>query len=209
MEQIRRTTLMDSVTEELRNAILNGEIGLGERVNESTFTTKLNISRTTFREAMRQLEQAGLLVRDPFRGTFVREFSESEIKDLNNLRGALEIYAAEIIIENGGNNPEKLLPLYEIVSQMEGIDPEEDVAQTNALHITFHRTFLNLAGNNLMFTVRNDLAQQFWVAMRLSQLSLVARGEGVNFAEAHREVVDAIAAGDTAQIHKIMHKHVS
>ena len=49
MEQIRRTTLMDSVTEELRNAILNGEIGLGERVNESTFTTKLNISRTTFR----------------------------------------------------------------------------------------------------------------------------------------------------------------
>ena len=209
MEQIRRTTLMDSVTEELRNAILNGEIGLGERVNESTFTTKLNISRTTFREAMRQLEQAGLLVRDPFRGTFVREFSESEIKDLNNLRGALEIYAAEIIIENGGNNPEKLLPLYEIVSQMEGIDPEEDVAQTNALHITFHRTLLNMAGNKLMFTVWNDLAQQFWVAMRLSQLSLVARGEGVNFAEAHREVVHAIAAGDTAQIHKIMHKHVS
>ena len=209
MEQIRRTTLMDSVTEELRNAILNGEIGLGERVNESTFTTKLNISRTTFREAMRQLEQAGLLVRDPFRGTFVREFSESKIKDLNNLRGALEIYAAEIIIENGGNNPEKLLPLYEIVSQMEGIDPEEDVAQTNALHITFHRTLLNMAGNKLMFTVWNDLAQQFWVAMRLSQLSLVARGEGVNFAEAHREVVDAIAAGDTAQIHKIMHKHVS
>ena len=170
MEQIRRTTLMDSVTEELRNAILNGEIGLGERVNESTFTTKLNISRTTFREAMRQLEQAGLLVRDPFRGTFVREFSESEIKDLNNLRGALEIYAAEIIIENGGNNPEKLLPLYEIVSQMEGIDPEEDVAQTNALHITFHRTLLNMAGNKLMFTVWNDLAQQFWVAMRLWQL---------------------------------------
>ena len=33
---------------------------MGERVNESTFTTKLNISRTTFREAMRQLEQAGL-----------------------------------------------------------------------------------------------------------------------------------------------------
>lgn len=209
MEQIRRTTLMDSVTEELRNAILNGEIGLGERVNESTFTTKLNISRTTFREAMRQLEQAGLLVRDPFRGTFVREFSEPEIKDLNNLRGALEIYAAEIIIENGGNKPEKLLPLYEIVSQMEGIDPEEDVAQTNALHITFHRTLLDMAGNKLMFTVWNDLAQQFWVAMRLSQLSLVARGEGVNFAEAHREVVDAIAAGDTVQIHKIMHKHVS
>ena len=47
MDQIRRTTLMDSVTEELRNAIMNGEVKLGERVNENTFTSKLGISRTT------------------------------------------------------------------------------------------------------------------------------------------------------------------
>lgn len=145
MDQIRRTTLMDSVTEELRNAIMNGEVKLGERVNENTFTSKLGISRTTFREALRQLEQAGLLVRDPFRGTFVREFSQEEIKDLNELRGVLEIYAAEVIIRNGHNRKELLLPLYEIADQMEGIDPEQEAAQTNALHISFHRTLMEMA----------------------------------------------------------------
>lgn len=209
MDQIRRTTLMDSVTEELRNAIMNGEVKLGERVNENTFTSKLGISRTTFREALRQLEQAGLLARDPFRGTFVREFSQEEIKDLNELRGVLEIYAAEVIIRNGHNRKELLLPLYEIADQMEGIDPEQEAAQTNALHISFHRTLMEMAEKDLLFTFWNSLAQQFWIAMRVSQLAFIAQGESDGFAEAHREIVDAIASGDEDQIRTIIRKHVS
>lgn len=209
IQPIKRTTLVDVATDTLRDAILNGEVGLGERVNESVFTTKLDISRTTFREASRQLEQAGLLVRDPFRGTFVREFSKEEIKDLNNLRGALETYAAEIIIENGDNKVENLQPLYDIVSCMEGIDPEADVPQTNALHITFHRTLLNLAGNKLLLNVWEELSQQFWLAMRVSQLSFIVKGEAMSFSDAHYEVVDALATGDVALIRKTIHKHVS
>ena len=109
-EPMRRTTQLDFAVEALRNAILNGEVGLGERVNEVAFTTKWGISRTTFREALRQMEQAGLLVRIPFRGTFVRDFTEEEIDSLNNLRGALETYAVERIIEQDGHRPEKLEP---------------------------------------------------------------------------------------------------
>lgn len=209
LEPTKRTTLLDFAIEALRNAILNGEVGMGERVNEVTFTTKMGISRTTFREALRQLEQAGLLVRVPFRGTFVREFSEEEIKDLNNLRGVLETYAVEIIIENGDHEAGGLNPLYDIVSQMEGIDPKEDAAQTNALHITFHRTLLNMAQNKLLLTVWNDLSQQFWVTMRVSQLAFIAQGESDNFAEAHRELVNKIATGDIEQIRKTIRTHVS
>lgn len=58
MDQIRRTTLMDSVTEELRNAIMNGEVKLGERVNENTFNLQAGNHRTTFGKQLRQLEQA-------------------------------------------------------------------------------------------------------------------------------------------------------
>lgn len=209
LQPMKRTPLLDYSTEALRIAILNGEIGTGERLNEITFTNKLEISRTTFREALRQLEQEGLLVRVPFRGTFVREFSEEEITDLNNLRGVLETYAAEIIIKNGNYQFENLQSLYQIVSQMEGIDPEHDAAQTNTLHITFHRNLLNLAGNKLLFSVWNNLAQQFWMAMRFSQLSFIIRGEAVSFAEAHREVVNAIASGEVELARNIILKHVS
>lgn len=209
MQQIKRTTLLDVAVEGLRDAIINGEVELGERVNESTFTAKLGISRTTFREALRQMEQAGLLVRDPFRGTFVREFSEEEILELNELRGVLETYAIELIIRKGDNCTEKLLPLYGIVSQMEGIDPEADAAPTNALHITFHRTLLEMAGSKLLFNVGNELSQQFWVAMRISQLAFIAQGESDNFAEAHREIVDAIIGGDMDVVRRVIHNHVS
>lgn len=209
LQPLKRTTMLDSCTEALRNAILNGEVEPGERINETTFTTKLAVSRTTFRETLRQLEQAGLLVRVPFKGMFVREFSEEEINDLNSLREVLEIHASELVIKKGENTADNLRPLYQIVFQMEGFNAEEEVAHTNALHIAFHRALLSLAGNKLLFSVWNGLSEQFWIAMRISQLSIFAQGEAANFARAHRDIVDAIAAGDVELVRKTMHRHVS
>ena len=208
-EPMRRTTQLDFAVEALRNAILNGEVGLGERVNEVAFTTKWGISRTTFREALRQMEQAGLLVRIPFRGTFVRDFTEEEIKSLNDLRGALETYAVERIIEQDGCQQEKLEPLYQIVAQMRENNAEADVAWTNGLHIAFHRTLMELAGDKILLEVWNDLSQQFWVAMRVDQIAVFEQGEAASFADSHREVVDAIAGVDVAVFRRVIRQHVS
>lgn len=202
----KRTTLLDATTEALRSAILNGEVRPGERVSENAFTSKLEISRSTIREALRQLEQEGMLVRIPFRGTFVREFSEKEIKDLNGLRGVLEAYAAEIIIETGKITAEDLAPLNAIVTQMEGVSTPEGAAQTTDLHMSFHRTLLTMADNEFLFTLWNVLAQQFSMAMRVS----VAQGEdAANFAQAHRQVVDALAAGDAERVNQMIRGHIA
>ena len=209
LSPLNRTPLLDFTIEALRKAVLNGEIPAGERLNEITYTTRLGISRTTLREAMRQLEQEGLLVRVPFRGTFARQFSDQEIKDLNNLRGVLEAYAAEIIIERGKNQAADLAPLVEIVNRMEKIDSVQNREQANELHIEFHRTLLNLADNALLFSIWNNLAQQFWVALRVSQLNHIQRGDSATFAAAHREMVSAIATGDTELVRRVMHRHVS
>ena len=103
MDKYRRTTQLDFAVEALRAAILSGEMKMGERVNEVAVTNRLNISRTTFREALRQMEEAGLLIREPFKGTFVREFTDKEIKEINDLQGALECHAVELILEKGKN----------------------------------------------------------------------------------------------------------
>lgn len=208
-EPVRRTTLLDYATESMRNAILNGELSMGERVNEVTFSNRLNISRSIVREALRQLEQVGLLVRIPFRGTFVREFSEDEIRDLNNLRAALETYAVELVVEQGANTVQALDPLYQIVEQMARIDADKDVAQTNSLHVTFHQTLQRLAGNQLLSSVWTELEQQFWVAMRASQRSLFEEGEAIHFADAHRALVDIVAAGDVDRFRREIRRHVS
>lgn len=174
-----------------------------------TLTAKLGISRTTFREALRQMEQAGLLVRVPFRGTFVRDFSEEEIDDINNLRSALETYAAERMIESGRTRWEDLAPLYQIVDQMKEINAEEDAAQTNMLHIKFHDALLNLGGSKALSAIWNDLALQFWVTMRVSQLSFFEQGEAGSFAASHRKIVDALAGGDLKRFRQVIREHVS
>jgi len=209
ISQLNRTPLLDFTIDALRKAVLNGEIGSGERLNEVSFTSRLGISRTTFREALRQLEQEGLLVRIPFRGTFVRQFTEEELKELNNLRGVLEAYAAEVIINIGKNQSDDLEPLYVIIKKMEKINPEKDVEKANEFHISFHREILNLANNKLLFSVWNILAQQFWVALRLSQLSYISRGEASSFTSAHLDVIKAIQTGDIELVRRVFHEHVS
>jgi DNA-binding GntR family transcriptional regulator len=206
---LNRTPLLDSTVDALRKAILSGEITSGERMHEPSLTTRMGISRTTFREALRQLEQEGLLVRIPFKGTFARQFSAREIRDLNNLRGVLEAYAAEIIIEEGKNTAEALAPLSRIVRQMEVIDPEHEIDKANELHITFHRVLLHIANNPLLQSVWTTLAQQFWVALKVSQRSYILDGTASTFAAAHQEVVETILRGRLDRVRQVFRQHVS
>lgn len=205
----QRTTLLDYAIEALRNAIVNGELKPGDRVNELSLSGKLNISRTTIREALQQLEQAGLLERIPYRGTFVTQFSEGKIQEVNQLRGVLETYAAEILVQAGKHTPQALHQLYDAIEEMRDLDPTANPAETNAVHIRFHRTLVELTGNELLLTVWNELSLQFLVAMRSSQLSGIASGRTGRFDEAHEAVVQAIVSGDMGKIRSVIRSHVS
>lgn len=209
MDKYRRTTQLDFAVEALRAAILSGEMKMGERVNEVAVTNRLNISRTTFREALRQMEEAGLLIREPFKGTFVREFTDKEIKEINDLQGALECHAVELILEKGKNKKKDMKPLYKIVSQMESMDSKCSQEEHNELHIEFHRNLVLLSDNQLLYRVWNDLSQQFRVAMAVSQGIYQMSGETVNFAKNHREIADAILEGDREKAQRRIKEHVT
>ena len=200
MDKYRRTTQLDFAVEALRAAILSGEMKMGERVNEVAVTNRLNISRTTFREALRQMEEAGL---------FVREFTDKEIKEINDLQGALECHAVELILEKGKNKKKDMKPLYKIVSQMESMDSKCSQEEHNELHIEFHRNLVLLSDNQLLYRVWNDLSQQFRVAMAVSQGIYQMSGETVNFAKNHREIADAILEGDQEMAQRKIKEHVT
>src|SRR5215213_7336757 len=89
------TPLRDEVLNTLRQALITGGFAAGERIREVELAARLGVSRGTLREALRHLEQEGLVVTSPHRGTFVVNPTTDEIKDLYGLRIALEGYAAE------------------------------------------------------------------------------------------------------------------
>ena len=87
-------TLRGQAYDILKRQLLAGELRPGERVNEVVMAARLGISRGPLREAIRNLEQEGLLIAAPHRGTFVRQLTEEEAAELQEVRLALETAAA-------------------------------------------------------------------------------------------------------------------
>src|SRR5438132_9969938 len=86
-------TLFSHVYDALRRAIVTGVLQPGQRVNEAEVARQMHISRGPVREAIRLLEQAGLLVSIPRRGTVVVTLSAEDVEEVYTLRADLETRA--------------------------------------------------------------------------------------------------------------------
>src|SRR5258708_27549839 len=96
-----------SVKDQIREAILGGSIGAGERLNEVRLSKTLAVSRTPVRAALQALAGEGLLDYAPNRGFTVREFPLSAIVDAYDIRASLEGFAARFAAERGFSPEEK------------------------------------------------------------------------------------------------------
>ena len=88
--------LRDVVFKTLRRAILTGELKPGERLMEIHLANRLGVSRTPIREAIRKLELEGLVTMIPRRGAEVPDITEKNLKDVLEVRRALEGLAIEL-----------------------------------------------------------------------------------------------------------------
>ncbi len=82
--------LRDVVFNTLRNAILKGELKPGERLMEIQLAQRLGVSRTPVREAIRKLELEGLAIMIPRRGAIVADITLQDLRDVLEVRTALE-----------------------------------------------------------------------------------------------------------------------
>ena len=88
--------LRDVVFNTLRTAIITGEFAPGERLMEIALAERLGVSRTPVREAIRKLELEGLVVMIPRRGSEVARITEAGLKEVLEVRCALEEFAVEL-----------------------------------------------------------------------------------------------------------------
>ena len=91
--------LRDVVFNTLRKAILTGELKPGERLLEIHLANQLGVSRTPIREAIRKLELEGLVIMMPRRGAEVAQITEKSLRDVLEVRRALDALCAELACE--------------------------------------------------------------------------------------------------------------
>src|SRR6266536_3275384 len=136
LERLEPRALSRRIVDQLKRVIIAGELHPGDRVLETDLAEQLGVSRGPVREAFRQLEQEGLLVSYPHRGTFVATVPDDEIDEVYALRAHLEAYAARRVVTE---RREEALPiLSELVEQMVTAAQAKDLPGLADLDLQFH-----------------------------------------------------------------------
>lgn len=190
----------------VREAIVQGQFATGERLTEWQVADALNISRTPVREAMRRLVGDGILQFQPNRGTFVRSFTEREIKELFQLRVLLEPEVTAAAARR--INPDQLDSLKQLQDQIEarglGLDPS-NITRIGLLNREFHRTIAIASDSpRLVRTLSNAIeapvVQQTFRRYTAEQLQRSFHH--------HRELIAALGAGDASWARDVMSCHI-
>jgi DNA-binding GntR family transcriptional regulator len=183
--------LWEDVAAILRRDILSGVLTPGTRLIEVDLADRFGVSRGPIREALRELSRVGLVVDRPRQGVFVSTPTDTDLDEITVYREALETAAIRLVlrkataadIERLRNVLEAMLAAYSAGDKTGGL----------ALDLEFHREIFLLAGNGRMLSAHDDLAAQ----LLLSATRNKALREGVFPPEwLHRDILDALAAGD-------------
>lgn len=149
IKQIARPkSLTETAVEYLRTAIINGDLGLGQPVSESTLATSLGISKTPVREALARLKIEGLVKIFPQKGTFIFTMSEQEVIDICELRYLLESEALKLAIRR--NKQAFLSEMNEVVAKMTRTRKEIKKSKYLDLDTDFHALFFKFCGNQFI-----------------------------------------------------------
>lgn len=121
----RNKPLNETVYEGLRNAIIKGVIPVGERINESEYSERMNISRTPIRDAIRRIEDEGLLEYVPKYGVIVKRVTVEDAEEIFKIREALEILATTNAMKIMSTHEFNLM--YQLLEKTEDANSKDEV----------------------------------------------------------------------------------
>lgn len=138
----------DAAAQTLREAIISGALAGGDRILEQKWSLSMGIGQPTLREALRELEEQGLVIRTPKRGTYVAQLSPEDYRLILEVRIPLE--AVAIRRAAARLTPEAEVELSNLVMTMAGTGNELDVRSFHDCDVLFHRKIWELTGNQYL-----------------------------------------------------------
>jgi DNA-binding GntR family transcriptional regulator len=201
-----QTTIADRVCEELRIAIIRGELSQGAKLNEPLLAARYGISRGPLREALRRLEGLGLVDHVPHAGARVTRLDREEMLHIYDVREALEGMAARLAASHVTR--EEVAELNALLEQhAEQVQADEGRAYfQHEGNLDFHyRIVLASRNPKLIQLLASDLYHR--VRMYRYQSSQRSLRPEQALLE-HRRIVDALADGDDEVAELLMRRHI-
>lgn len=181
-----RQSLAERVASALREMFLNGDLKPGQRLIETEIAEQLKVSRGPVRDALKALQEEGIVHIEPRKGTFLAKLCYEDLNDIYLLRGAIEGLGARILAEEG--TPEQVDELEScLVSLRDSIHDLRKFAQYD-LH--FHELLCQLTGHKWLYKQWLSMKTYIWLFIQSSQ-ALDTPGDPGMLAS-HTEIIQAI-----------------
>lgn len=139
----KNKSMREKVYDTLKQMIIDGVIKLGERIIETEYSNKFQISRTPIREAIRMLELEGLVESQTTGGVIVKTLTREEISEIYKIRIALESLIIEEIIKKINNQDIKKLE--KVLKNTKKAFEVKDIEKVFSLFTEFNQILYDIA----------------------------------------------------------------
>lgn len=196
----RASAVPDRLVELFRELILRGEWKPGAPIVETAVAKAVGVSQPTVREALKQLEAEGLILRRQYRSCEVTQLSREEVDQIFRLRIEWETFASELAVENRENwDPARLTAA---AAKLKEAARKRDTDAFYRYDLEFHKTLWACTGNAFLVKALSQITIPlfaFWTLRRLRETEVDLVGQ----AAAHERVAMATISADKKHATKV------
>jgi len=193
------------IAHEIRRAILEGRLEPGDVLREEQLARELGTSRTPVREALIELRNEGLVESTATRRAIVRSYDDEELRDIYELRAALEAHAAGIAAERA--DASTIVNLETSIERFRALASaaSDDVTALVSENLVFHGVIGDATG---VPRLKKMIDQVMVIPRRYRAYAAYVPEHRATIERDHRAIASAIAAKDAEAARASMAEHV-
>jgi DNA-binding GntR family transcriptional regulator len=203
LSSLDRSTLRERALAALRTAITSGRYRPGDHLGEVELGAHLGVSRGTIREALRHLQQEGLVTAGNRGMLRVNSLTAAEVRELFRVRAALEGLAVSEVITSP-NRDSAVSTLRATLNKL--ADADLDFAGRVEADLGFHLKLCELSGNSMLVSAWRNLEGRIRVAIMNGGPQ---RAPTMMSRDRHSPIIDAIESGDVAAAVRVVEEHMA
>ncbi|MGH2464721.1 MAG: GntR family transcriptional regulator [Candidatus Limnocylindrales bacterium] len=196
--------LAEDAASVIREQILAGGLRRGTHLVEAKLAGRLGVSRGTIREAFKMLVADGLIEEEPRRGAFVVTLSSADVREIYEVRAAIEGRAARLLARRADS--EALAELSMIVGEIRAAARSDDLAAAHRADLRFHERLCALSGNGRLHEVFTRYVPAIQTLLHYDQVPYASLDAS---ADEHRVLLEAIESEDGELAQRLLEAHAS
>lgn len=203
-------SLSEAVVRYIEDKILSGDMVAGDKINEYAISSELNISRAPIREAISELQVAGIIEHKPRKSGLISVFTKEDVDEIFDIRISLEKDIIRRAVVNNYINKEHIEHMKKLAENMmenaEKIDESSDVFTLNKLDLEFHTYLWDIAKSPRRSRMLHNIFMQLIIALNQNKSTL---GKIADKAKEHMEYISALENKDISKAQDILEKHLT